>query len=222
MTRTVRYLSRIVLQTVLTMMGMTALLILFYAVTTEAADYEYVGGVVLGVVSSVGAIFPMLMEMNTVTYYLPLTLSMSVTRRGCFLGLMVSKLEYAAGVTATLVAAQIASQAVFGTAPVFMGTRLVSVLALMVASAALGSTFGMLGLRFGRTLLLILSLGVGLLCGLCGGIIGFLSVDGRIINLLPAILRLFYSAPLLLSIALALLLVCSAIDWRICRHISVK
>ena len=222
MTRTVRYLSRVVLQTFLTMLGMTALLLLYYAVTTEPAYAERTGGVVTGVVFGVGLIFPLLMQLNTVTYYLTLSLSMSVTRRGCFLGLTAAKVGYALSVAAILVAAQIAVGQIFGTAPVFVGARLVGVMAVMLISACLGSTAGMLGLRYGRTLLLIFSVGPGILCGIVGGIIGFAGATERIDGLLPALLSLFGNMPLLCSIAFAIFLVLTAVDWRICRGISVK
>lgn len=222
MTRTMRYLSRIVLQTFLTMLGMTALLVLYYAMTTEPARYERAGGVLTGVVFGVGMIFPMLMQMNTVTYYLSLSISMSVTRRGCFLGLTAAKIGYALSVAAVLVATEIAAAQIFGTTPQFVGMRLLGVLAVMLISASFGSTFGMLGLRYGHTLLLIFAIGMGLLCGICGGIIGFMSVDDEIEGLLPALMRLFGNTPLLYAIAFSLFLILTAVDWRICRRISVK
>jgi len=222
MTRIIRYISRVVLQTILMLFGMTALLLLFYAVTTEPADRERIGGVVLGVVSSVGLIFPMILEMNIVTNYLPLTLSMSITRRSCFLGILLTKVELAVGVAAVLVGAEFAAQYIFNAPLVFVGARLVSMLALLLISASFGETFGMLGLHFGRTLMMILSIGMGLVCGLCGGLIGFLGAEEQIGELLPMVLSLLENPSLLWAIAVAVLLVLSAVDWRICRRISVK
>lgn len=221
MKRTARDVSWVVAQGLLTMLGMAALVFLYFVVTTGSDGKEYAAGAVLGILCSVSWIFPMLLEMNLMAVRLPVTLQAGVTRRGCFAGFFLAKLEFAFGTAAILWVSQMAVQIVFVTEPVFTGQRLLSMLALMLISASAGETLGVLGLRFGRTVMLIFSLGIGILCGLSGGVIGFLSVNNRLASIFSTVMQILAGAPVLCGVALVLTAGLSALDWHFWQRLSV-
>ncbi len=221
MTATTKYVTRLVLVNVATLIGMAAALTAFYVLTTPADAAAAGGGRMLGVMTFSGFVFPLMLELNLMVIHLPLTLSMGVTRRGAFLGFMVGKLEFTVGVAAVLMLAQAAAGQFFHAEPIFYGARLLGVMALMLISASVGELMGLLGLRFGRTAILAFSIGAGLLCGVVGAVIGFLAAEGGLGGFLDQMLRFFSNARLLWCAALAVFVLCGLAGWQAERKLDV-
>lgn len=220
--RTVRFFSRVVFEYLLGLLAVLAALLLFLAASTPAQEYESMGGRFVGMTFSFSLMFPALIQISLVPVYLPLTLSMGVTRRGCFLGLQAAKLQLTLGCGAALVLTQLAAHRLFGAGPFLLGETLAGACAGMLISAALGETFGCITLRFGRKGLTVFCIVLGAGGGVVGAVFGYAAMSDNLDGLLAPVLRQFANAPMLVAVALALCLVLTAVDWRICRRITLS
>lgn len=86
MLRTVKYLSLLVVQFIGALLGVGALFIAFYAVSTPLSEFESAGWRILGMAFACGMMFPFVLQASLIQSYMPLPLSMGVTRRGFFAG----------------------------------------------------------------------------------------------------------------------------------------
>ena len=156
--------------------------------------------------------------------YLPLSLSMGVTRRGFFWGAQVAKLHLALGIAAIFELMQIATQLIFGSPALFYGRSLAGVCMGILVCAALGETLGFVGMRFGRWGITAMCVLIGLLAGVVGGVIGFMSVsDGNEAGvLLGSVIGLLSNTSLLGAVVLALMLVLAGVDTALCRRFTVR
>ena len=224
MIRTARYLSWIVWQYLLGILGLGAALIAFQALTTPPAEAEFAAGRITGMAFSMALLFPTLLELSMLPAYLPLSLSMGVTRRGFFWGAQIAKLHLALGVAAIFELMQIAVQLLFGSSALFYGSGLAGVCMAIVLSAALGETLGFIGMRFGRWSIWAMSLLLGVLAGGMGGFLGFVSISskGDMGGLLDALLGLFSNTPVLGAVVLALAAVLAGVDAALCRRVTVR
>ena len=84
MLRTVKYLSLLVVQVIGALLGVGALFIAFYAVSTPLSEFESAGWRILGMAFACGMMFPFVLQASLIQSYMPLPLSMGVTRRGFF------------------------------------------------------------------------------------------------------------------------------------------
>lgn len=224
MIRTARYLSWIVWQYLFTLLGMGALLIAFQVLITPPAEYEFASGRIMGMAFSIALLFPTLLELSMLPAYLPLSLSMGVTRRGFFWGAQVAKLHLALGIAAIFELMQLATQRVFGAPALFYGSGLAGVCMAIFLCTALGETLGFVGMRFGRRGITVLAVLIGILAGTAGGVIGFMSASdsGELDGMLNAVLRLMSNTPLLGAVVLALAVVLAAVDAAICSRVTVR
>ena len=100
MLRTVKYLSLLVVQFIGALLGVGALFIAFYAVSTPLSEFESAGWRILGMAFACGMMFPFVLQASLIQSYMPLPLSMGVTRRGFFAGAQAAKVMLAGGIGA--------------------------------------------------------------------------------------------------------------------------
>ena len=224
MIRTARYLSWIVWQYLFSLAGMGALLIGFQVLITPPSEAEFAAGRIVGMAFSTALLFPTLLELSMLPAYLPLSLSMGVTRRGFFWGAQVAKLHLALGIAASFALMRIARQRRFGSPALCYGRRLAGVCMGILVCAALGETLGFVGMRFGRWGITAMCVLIGLLAGVVGGVIGFMSVsDGNEAGvLLDSVIGLLSNTSLLGAVVLALMLVLAGVDTALCRRFTVR
>ena len=224
MIRTARYLSWIVWQYLFSLAGMGALLIGFQVLITPPSEAEFAAGRIVGMAFSTALLFPTLLELSMLPAYLPLSLSRGVTRRGFFWGAQVAKLHLALGIAAIFELMQIATQLIFGSPALFYGRSLAGVCMGILVCAALGETLGFVGMRFGRWGITAMCVLIGLLAGVVGGVIGFMSVsDGNEAGvLLDSVIGLLSNTSLLGAVVLALMLVLAGVDTALCRRFTVR
>lgn len=220
--RTVCYVSRYAMQGNLSMLGMAALYVLFSVLTASPQQPALAGQLMVVMLAMVGLLFPALLEMNLLPIHLPLVLSMGATRREGFWGFGAAKVEFVIGLGAILVLAQSAAQGFFGAPPVLAGGRFVRVLALLFLSASIGEFCGVLGMRFGGKLLMGLSLAMGLLCGLCGGFLGFQLSAHTPASVLTLLLSLLDGMTAAVPAACVVFPVESVGSWLLCRRCTVR
>ena len=222
MTRTVRYLSRIVWQYLFTILGVAGVLIAFQALVTPFAEYEHAAGRITGAAFSMALLFPTLLQLSMIPIYLPLGLSMGVTRRGFFWGAQVAKLHTALGVAAIFELVQIAAQTIFGAPALFYGDSLISVCMVILLSAAVGDTLGFVGMRFGRKGLVTMCVLMGVLSGGAGGMLGYLMMGGRADGLLEGMMNVLTNMRTVCAVTLVAAVALTAGNALLCRSVSVK
>ena len=222
MLRTVKYLTWLVLQYIGIMLGFGVLLIGFYAVSTPASGFESTGWRVLGMAFGGGLMFLFVLQASLIQFYMPLPLSMGVTRRGFFAGAQVAKVLLAAGIGACLLLLQLAVRLTFGVDSLFTGTPLVGLFAMMLLCVSVGETLGFVSLRFGRTGMIAFFVLIVGVCAVIGGVIGYVGAAGALDSLLNALLGFLSNAWLLGGSAVALAVALGGADWLMCRRISVK
>lgn len=222
MIRTARYLSHLVWQYLLGALGAAAVLIALQALATTPDSTEHAAGYLTGLAFSMALLFPLLVQLSLVPVYFPLCLSMGATRRGLWGGAQIVKIHIALGFSALFELVQLAVQGLFHTEVVFYGPRLVGVCLAVLLCAALGETFGLAGLRFGRKGLVTMMILLGLLSGAGGGLIGFLAAGGHVDGMLDVLLRAL-EQPVSLGVSAAAAVVLLAVaDWLLCRRIAAK
>ena len=114
MLRTVKYLSLLVVQFIGALLGVGALFIAFYAVSTPLSEFESAGWRILGMAFACGMMFPFVLQASLIQSYMPLPLSMGVTRRGFFAGAQAAKVMLAGGIGVCLLLIQLAVKWMFG------------------------------------------------------------------------------------------------------------
>ena len=150
MLRTVKYLSLLVVQFIGALLGVGALFIAFYAVSTPLSEFESAGWRILGMAFACGMMFPFVLQASLIQSYMPLPLSMGVTRRGFFAGAQAAKVMLAGGIGVCLLLIQLAVKWMFGVDALFTGTMLVGLFAVLLLGASVGEALGFVSLRFGR------------------------------------------------------------------------
>lgn len=226
MMRTARYLSWIVWQHLFTIFGFAALMVAFQALITPVSQYEHAAGSVTGMAFSAALLFPTLLQLSMLPVYLPLCLSMGVTRRGFFLGAQAAKLHMALGVSAIFEMVQIAAASIFHVPALFYGESLASVCMVILLCTAVGETLGFVGMCFGRKGLVAMCILVGVLSGLLGGFFGYFAVsDGlnsRLDGLLASLMTALTDAQMLCAVLLAISIVLTGFNAMLCRRLTVK
>ena len=149
MLRTVKYLSLLVVQFIGALLGVGALFIAFYAVSTPLSEFESAGWRILGMAFACGMMFPFVLQASLIQSYMPLPLSMGVTRRGFFAGAQAAKVMLAGGIGVCLLLIQLAVKWMFGVDALFTGTMLVGLFAVLLLGASVGEALGFVSLRFG-------------------------------------------------------------------------
>ena len=134
MLRTVKYLSLLVVQFIGALLGVGALFIAFYAVSTPLSEFESAGWRILGMAFACGMMFPFVLQASLIQSYMPLPLSMGVTRRGFFAGAQAAKVMLAGGIGVCLLLIQLAVKWMFGVDALFTGTMLVGLFAVLLLS----------------------------------------------------------------------------------------
>ena len=150
MLRTVKYLSLLVVQFIGALLGVGALFIAFYAVSTPLSEFESAGWRILGMAFACGMMFPFVLQASLIQSYMSLPLSMGVTRRGFFAGAQAAKVMLAGGIGVCLLLIQLAVKWMFGVDALFTGTMLVGLFAVLLLGASVGEALGFVSLRFGR------------------------------------------------------------------------
>ena len=135
MLRTVKYLSLLVVQFIGALLGVGALFIAFYAVSTPLSEFESAGWRILGMAFACGMMFPFVLQASLIQSYMPLPLSMGVTRRGFFAGAQAAKVMLAGGIGVCLLLIQLAVKWMFGVDALFTGTMLVGLFAVLLLGA---------------------------------------------------------------------------------------
>lgn len=225
MTRTARYLSWIVWQYLFVIFGFGVLVVGFQALVTPFAEYEHAAGRVTGMAFAAALLFPTLLQLSMIPVYLPLGLSMGVTRRGFFLGAQVAKVHMALGVSAIFEMVQIAAGSIFKVPALFYGGSLASVCMVILLSTVLGETLGFVGLRFGRKGIFTMCILVGILSGILGGLFGYFMVSGadsRLSGVLADMLAVLTDARKLCAILLAISVALTGFNATLCRRFAVK
>ena len=205
MLRTVKYLSLLVVQFIGALLGVGALFIAFYAVSTPLSEFESAGWRILGMAFACGMMFPFVLQASLIQSYMPLPLSMGVTRRGFFAGAQAAKVMLAGGIGVCLLLIQLAVKWMFGVDALFTGTMLVGLFAVLLLGASVGEALGFVSLRFGRV-----------------GIIGYAGAAGALDGMLDAMLRFLSNAWALGGSAIVLAVLLGWLDWLMCRRIPVK
>ena len=145
MLRTVKYLSLLVVQFIGALLGVGALFIAFYAVSTPLSEFESAGWRILGMAFACGMMFPFVLQASLIQSYMPLPLSMGVTRRGFFAGAQAAKVMLAGGIGVCLLLIQLAVKWMFGVDALFTGTMLVGLFAVLLLGASVGEALAVLG-----------------------------------------------------------------------------
>ena len=219
MLRTVKYLSLLVVQFIGALLGVGALFIAFYAVSTPLSEFESAGWRILGMAFACGMMFPFVLQASLIQSYMPLPLSMGVTRRGFFAGAQAAKVMLAGGIGVCLLLIQLAVKWMFGVDALFTGTMLVGLFAVLLLGASVGEALGFVSLRFGRVGMIVLIVGG---CAVIGGIIGYAGAAGALDGMLDAMLRFLSNAWALGGSAIVLAVLLGWLDWLMCRRIPVK
>ena len=194
MLRTVKYLSLLVVQFIGALLGVGALFIAFYAVSTPLSEFESAGWRILGMAFACGMMFPFVLQASLIQSYMPLPLSMGVTRRGFFAGAQAAKVMLAGGIGVCLLLIQLAVKWMFGVDALFTGTMLVGLFAVLLVGG----------------------------CAVIGGIIGYAGAAGALDGMLDAMLRFLSNAWALGGSAIVLAVLLGWLDWLMCRRIPVK
>ena len=205
MLRTVKYLSLLVVQFIGALLGVGALFIAFYAVSTPLSEFESAGWRILGMAFACGMMFPFVLQASLIQSYMPLPLSMGVTRRGFFAGAQAAKVMLAGGIGVCLLLIQLAVKWMFGVDALFTGTML-----------------GFVSLRFGRVGMIVFFVLIVGGCAVIGGIIGYAGAAGALDGMLDAMLRFLSNAWALGGSAIVLAVLLGWLDWLMCRRIPVK
>ena len=161
MLRTVKYLSLLVVQFIGALLGVGALFIAFYAVSTPLSEFESAGWRILGMAFACGMMFPFVLQASLIQSYMPLPLSMGVTRRGFFAGAQAAKVMLAGGIGVCLLLIQLAVKWMFGVDALFTGTMLVGLFAVLLLGASVGEALGFVSLRFGRVGMIVFFVLIG-------------------------------------------------------------
>lgn len=226
MTRSARYLSWIVWQYLFVIFGFGVLVVGFQALVTPFAEYEYAAGRVTGMAFAAALLFPTLLQLSMIPVYLPLSLSMGVTRRGFFLGAQVAKVHMALGVSAIFEVVQIASGSIFHVPVLFYGGNLASVCMVILLSTVVGETLGFVGMCFGRKGLVTVCILIGILSGILGGAFGYFmmsgALDGELSGVLADMMAVLTDARRLCAILLAISAVLTGFNALLCRRFAVK
>lgn len=226
MTRSARYLSWIVWQYLFVIFGFGVLVVGFQALVTPFAEYEHAAGRVTGIAFAGALLFPMLLQLSMIPVYLPLSLSMGITRRGFFLGAQAAKVHMALGISAIFEMMQIAAQSVFRVPALFYGESLASVCMVILLSAVGGETLGFVGMCFGRKGLIAMCILIGILSGLLGGALGYFmasgAMDSQLSGVLADMLATLADARRLCAILLAICVVLTGFNALLCRRFAVK
>ena len=212
MLRTVKYLSLLVVQFIGALLGVGALFIAFYAVSTPLSEFESAGWRILGMAFACGMMFPFVLQASLIQSYMPLPLSMGVTRRGFFAG----------GIGVCLLLIQLAVKWMFGVDALFTGTMLVGLFAVLLLGASVGEALGFVSLRFGRVGMIVFFVLIVGGCAVIGGIIGYAGAAGALDGMLDAMLRFLSNAWALGGSAIVLAVLLGWLDWLMCRRIPVK
>ena len=173
MLRTVKYLSLLVVQFIGALLGVGALFIAFYAVSTPLSEFESAGWRILGMAFACGMMFPFVLQASLIQSYMPLPLSMGVTRRGFFAGAQAAKVMLAGGIGVCLLLIQLAVKWMFGVDALFTGTMLVGLFAVLLLGASVGEALGFVSLRFGRVGMIVFFVLIVGGYAVIGGIIGY-------------------------------------------------
>ena len=211
MLRTVKYLNLLVVQFIGALLGVGALFIAFYAVSTPLSEFESAGWRILGMAFACGMMFPFVLQASLIQSYMPLPLSMGVTRRGFFAGAQAAKVMLAGGIGVCLLLIQLAVKWMFGVDALFTGTMLVGLFAVLLLGASVG--------RVGMIVFFVLIVGG---CAVIGGIIGYAGAAGALDGMLDAMLRFLSNAWALGGSAIVLAVLLGWLDWLMCRRIPVK
>lgn len=230
MMRTARYLSWIVWQYLFVIFGFGVLVVGFQALVTPFAEYEHAAGRVTGMAFAAALLFPTLLQLSMIPVYLPLSLSMGVTRRGFFLGAQIAKVHMALGVSAIFEMVQIAAASIFHVPAMFYGESLASVCMVILLSTVVGETLGFVGMRFGRKGLFTMCILVGILSGILGGLFGFFiasgemngELGGALSGALADIMAVLTDARKLCAILLAVSAALTGFNALLCRRFAVK
>lgn len=226
MMRTARYLSWIVWQSLFVIFGFGVLVVGFQALVTPFAQYEHAAGRVTGMAFAAALLFPTLLQLSMIPVYLPLSLSMGVTRRGFFLGAQVAKVHMALGISAIFEMVQIAAQSIFGVPVLFYGGSLASVCMVILLSAVVGETLGFVGMCFGRKGLIAMCILIGILSGVLGGALGYFmmsgAMDGQLSGALADMMATLTDARKLCAILLAVSIALTGFNAMLCRRFAVK
>ena len=207
MLRTVKYLSLLVVQFIGALLGVGALFIAFYAVSTPLSEFESAGWRILGMAFACGMMFPFVLQASLIQSYMPLPLSMGVTRRGFFAGAQAAKVMLAGGI---------------GVDALFTGTMLVGLFAVLLLGASVGEALGFVSLRFGRVGMIVFFVLIVGGYAVIGGIIGYAGATGALDGMLDAMLRFLSNAWALGGSAIVLAVLLGWLDWLMCRRIPVK
>ena len=226
MTRSARYLSWIVWQYLFVIFGFGVLVVGFQALVTPFAEYEYAAGRVTGMAIAAALLFPTLLQLSMLPVYLPLSLSMGVTRRGFFLGAQIAKVHMALGVSAIFELVQIAAGSIFHVPAMFYGGSLASVCMMILLSTVLGETLGFVGMRFGRKGLVAMCILIGILSGIIGGLFGFFmasdAMDSQLSGVLADMMAVLTDVRRLCAILLSISAVLTGFNALLCRRFAVK
>lgn len=222
MLRTVKYLSLLVVQFIGALLGVGALFIAFYAVSTPLSEFESAGWRILGMAFACGMLFPFVLQASLIQSYMPLPLSMGVTRRGFFAGAQAAKGMLAGGIGVCLLLIQLAVKWMFGVDALFTGTMLVGLFAVLLLGASVGEALGFVSLRFGRVGMIVFFVLIVGGCAVIGGIIGYAGAAGTLDGMLDAMLRFLSNAWALGGSAVILAVLLGWLDWLMCRRIPVK
>ena len=207
MLRTVKYLSLLVVQFIGALLGVGALFIAFYAVSTPLSEFESAGWRILGMAFACGMMFPFVLQASLIQSYMPLPLSMGVTRRGFFAGAQAAKVMLAGGIGVCLLLIQLAVKWMFG---------------VLLLGASVGEALGFVSLRFGRVGMIVFFVLIVGGCAVIGGIIGYAGAAGALDGMLDAMLRFLSNAWALGGSAIVLAVLLGWLDWLMCRRIPVK
>jgi len=207
MLRTVKYLSLLVVQFIGALLGVGALFIAFYAVSTPLSEFESAGWRILGMAFACGMMFPFVLQASLIQSYMPLPLSMGVTRRGFFAGAQAAKVMLAGGIGVCLLLIQLAVKWMF---------------AVLLLGASVGEALGFVSLRFGRVGMIVFFVLIVGGCAVIGGIIGYAGAAGALDGMLDAMLRFLSNAWALGGSAIVLAVLLGWLDWLMCRRIPVK
>lgn len=227
MTRSARYLSWIVWQYLFVIFGFGVLVVGFQALVTPFAQYEHAAGRVTGMAFAGALLFPTMLQLSMIPVYLPLSLSMGITRRGFFLGAQIAKVHMALGISAIFELVQIAAQSIFHHVPVlFYGGSLASVCMVILLSSVVGETLGFVGMCFGRKGLVAMCILIGILSGILGGALGYFmmsgAMDSQLSGVLADMMATLTDARRLCAILLAISIALTGFNAMLCRRFAVK
>lgn len=168
-----------------------------------------------------GMMFPFVLQASLIQSYMPLPLSMGVTRRGFFAGAQAAKVMLAGG-SAYACFYPARSKMDVRRGRLFTGTMLVGLFAVLLLGASVGEALGFVSLRFGRVGMIVFFVLIVGGCAVIGGIIGYAGAAGALDGMLDAMLRFLSNAWALGGSAIVLAVLLGWLDWLMCRRIPVK